>query len=356
MKWLKLPTAEGKPLWGGIFWYLPCVYVFSDPYQRHAGWFEWTLTGIGFAIFFCLYLLGLVYWSKRKVLQAVCIATFVLAVAFTAYRPMFGIFFAFVAAFGPFTVNGNIPLSLTIVFIAAIAHILESWLMRGSAYLVFAVVIGAESLMIGAGTMFAARQQKSVERALKVAERERIARDLHDILGHTLSVVILKSELAGKLLARDPERARVEIANVESIARKALAEVREAIHGYHAGDLQAEFERVELMLKAVGVAVEVEYEKCTVPAIHERILIFALKEAATNIMRHAQAKHCRIQLRKIEGAYRLAVSDDGVGVSNDEGLGIRGMRQRVESIGGSLSLSSASGTELIVSLPASSAI
>src|SRR5579875_3150713 len=125
--------------------------------------------------------------------------------------------------------------------------------------MIMTVARGAGS--IAAGAQKRARQklqlaQEQIEHLAKVAERERIARDLHDVLGHTLSVVVLKSELAGKLLGTDAERARREIGELEQIARKALGEVREAIRGYRTEGIAAEIARARRALDAAGVRLE----------------------------------------------------------------------------------------------------
>lgn len=340
-------------MWGGLFWYLPCLYVFQSPYQSHAGWVEWTLISIGFVLFFGLYTLGLIYWSDKKILRSVCAATVMLAAIYAAYLPAFGLYFAFVAAFVPFTVDGRIGWSAALIAAVAFLHVAESWLMRGGGpYFIFAIIISIEAIVIGAGTTFVARQQLAIARAHKTAERERIARDLHDILGHTLSVIILKSELAGKFLEHDVMRARAEIGDVEDISRKALAEVREAIRGYHAGDIQTEFERAHATLHAAGIKVVRECEKIDILPSHESVLVLALREAVTNIVRHAHAKQCWIDLRRIDTAYRLQIRDDGRGGPIEGGSGIRGMRHRLEAIGGSMALKSEQGTELTITLPA----
>ena len=119
--------------------------------------------------------------------------------------------------------------------------------------------------------------------------RERIARDLHDILGHTLSVVILKSELASRLLEQNPVRAKAEIEEVERIARNALTEVREAIVGYRTGDLLAELARCQSTLETAGIIVERHDEIVDLPLAHERALALIVREAVTNIVRHANA-------------------------------------------------------------------
>lgn len=191
----------------------------------------------------------------------------------------------------------------------------------------------------------------------KTAERERIARDLHDILGHTLSVVVLKSELASRLVEQDAPRARKEIEEVERIARQALGEAREAIAGYRSGDLRAEFERAGKTLTTAGIAVDGDCESVSMPAAHERALALVLREAVTNVIRHAQASRCRMKLSLADGGYRLEVGDDGRGGALREGMGMQGIRERVRALGGTVTwrASSPRGTTLVVTVPAAGA-
>lgn len=175
--------------------------------------------------------------------------------------------------------------------------------------------------------------QDEIEHLARVAERERIARDLHDVLGHTLSVVILKSELAGKLVGRDPERAENEIRDVERISREALAEVRKAIGGYRAGGLEEEFARAASTLTTAGVAAECETVPLPLSPAQETVLALAVREAVTNVVRHAGAGKCRLKIEQVDGCCRLEIQDDGRGGSQVEGNGVRGMRERVEALG-----------------------
>jgi two-component system sensor histidine kinase DesK len=185
----------------------------------------------------------------------------------------------------------------------------------------------------------------------KLAERERIARDLHDVLGHTLSVVVLKSELAGKLMDRDPARARHEIGEVEHIARKALTEVRQAISGYRSEGLAAEILRAQKTLDAAGVTLEFDTKPPQLAPAEETVLSLIVREAVTNIVRHAQASHCRLEFAEKAGGTALVVEDDGRGGIREEGNGLRGMRERVESMGGRLLIESAQGTRLLIEIP-----
>jgi two-component system sensor histidine kinase DesK len=195
--------------------------------------------------------------------------------------------------------------------------------------------------------------QSEVERLAKMAERERIARDLHDVLGHTLSVIALKSELAGKLMDRDSVRAAREIQEVNDVARDALAQVRRAITGYRASGLSAEFEAMKKAFQTAGVSLTVEAEPVTLPAAHENALSLVLREASTNILRHAQAKSCRVRFAHRANAALLEIVDDGRGGDLREGNGITGMRERVAALGGSMARDGRSGTRLEIMLPLS---
>jgi two-component system sensor histidine kinase DesK len=204
---------------------------------------------------------------------------------------------------------------------------------------------------VGGAITFVVRQQITLRRTLQTAERERIARDLHDILGHTLSVIILKSELANRLLEQDSTCAKTEIEDIERISRNALSEVREAIVGYHAGDLAAELDRAKATLGTAGIAAECNHETVSMPVAHERVLALVLREAITNVVRHAQAKSCRVTIEGTRAAYRLEIRDDGRGGDHREGLGMRGIRERVAAIGGTASWKVSGGTHLTITVP-----
>jgi two-component system sensor histidine kinase DesK len=223
-------------------------------------------------------------------------------------------------------------------------------------------------VVVGGGNIYFAEQRRAeckLRAALEenvalaaVAERERIARDLHDVLGHTLSVIVLKAELAGRLVTLDPPRATTEMADVEKTARTALAEIREAIGGYRSRGLAAEIEAARLTLDAAGVTLVAESTQTpTAPlsAKEETALALVLREAVTNIVRHARATTCRLRFITEAGHRRLVVEDDGEHVATREGNGLRGMRERIESLGGQFSLERGiaqnHGTRLTVELP-----
>ncbi len=191
-----------------------------------------------------------------------------------------------------------------------------------------------------------------IEQLAKTAERERIARDLHDVLGHTLSLISIKSELAARLLPTDPERTAQELAEIQTTARRALAEVRQTVSGYRAQGLAAEIAQAAAALAASGVTLMSSPEKMPrLPAQQEASLTLILREAITNIVRHAEAHSCAISITANKSVTVLEVRDDGCGIHGGEGNGLRGMRERVRELGGELQVSSESGVVLRVMLP-----
>ncbi|HET9862511.1 MAG TPA: sensor histidine kinase [Steroidobacteraceae bacterium] len=197
------------------------------------------------------------------------------------------------------------------------------------------------------------RSNEEIMRLATLAERERIGRDLHDLLGHTLSVIALKSELGRKLIDRDLGAARKEIAEVESVARDALAQVRNAISGIRSTALSAEIVAATALLEAQGLIVKCETENVKLPHDRETALALSLREAATNIRRHAQAKGVTIRVRKESAAVTVEVADDGRGGRIVPGNGLNGMRERLGTVGGTLTLESKEngGTLLRASVP-----
>lgn len=193
--------------------------------------------------------------------------------------------------------------------------------------------------------------QREKERLAADAERERIARDLHDLLGHTLSVIVLKSELASKLAERDPARAAAEIREVERISRDALSEVRAAVSGYRGSGLKAELARAKVALDAAGVRLSVTGPLPDLPTSTEASAAMLLREAVTNVIRHAHAREVEVTLTRTGRGHRLVIRDDGVGGDSPEGSGLTGMRERLRAIGGSLTRDGTRGTTLTADLP-----
>ncbi len=192
-----------------------------------------------------------------------------------------------------------------------------------------------------------------VRRLAATAERERIGRDLHDLLGHTLSLITLKLELSRKLFDRDSEAARRELEEAERVARHALSEVRAAVTGIRATDLAAELAAARLMLESSAVTLECSELPPSLPVDVERGLALVLREAVTNISRHAHATKARVSVTVVNQNLRMFIEDDGRGGVRDHGNGLNGMQERVRALGGTLEVASLSGegTRLQIDVP-----
>ncbi|MFE6833217.1 sensor histidine kinase [Streptomyces sp. NPDC057705] len=183
-------------------------------------------------------------------------------------------------------------------------------------------------------------------------ERLRMARDLHDLLGHSLSLITLKSELAGRMLPGQPEAAARQVADIERVSRQALVDVREAVSGYRRPTLPGELAGARTALTAAGVVADLPAEPAEeLPEEAESALAWSLREAVTNVVRHSGAKHCRVTLetrQTLDGpVLELTVTDDGSGGRGGPGTpgnGLTGLTERLTAIGGTLSAGPAGRT------------
>ncbi|WP_240669094.1 sensor histidine kinase [Dyella sp. M7H15-1] len=195
--------------------------------------------------------------------------------------------------------------------------------------------------------------QDEVRRLAATAERERIGRDLHDLLGHTLSLITLKLELSRKLFDRDPVASRRELEEAENVARHALGEVRAAVTGIRATDLAAELASARLLLESSAVHLDYDALPPSLPTDVERGLALVIREAVTNIHRHAGATEASVRFESTAEKLDMQICDNGRGGQSVEGNGINGMRERVRAMGGALLIESPPkrGTCLTVYVP-----
>jgi two-component system, NarL family, sensor histidine kinase DesK len=341
----------------GYIWLAYSVFFIIEPVMSHNRRL-WLESGIIYAIFLATYVayMKALTTNHRRWLIIVFYALGVISLPINTGGSSF---FIYCAAFIPFIV-ASVPVVIAVILAQALGLVAEGLYLHISpitlGLLVFMMII------VGLSNTFIARQKRAdtklhmaheeIEQLAAVAERERIARDLHDVLGHTLSVIVLKAELAGRLIERDPERAAQEIADVEKTARTALTEVREAIGGYRSQGLPAEMELARNTLQAAGVSLACESPLPHLHAAEETVLCLAVREAVTNIVRHAQATHCRMRFTiSVDGYHSLLITNDGVHTKLQEGNGLRGMRERVQSLGGRLSITTDPGVTILIELP-----
>jgi two-component system sensor histidine kinase DesK len=336
--------------WTAYAWLIYLLYfLLAGPFDR----FPVTVaaTAVAVALYFCS------YWIRGPRVLWIGGAWFVLAVLFLRVNPGATTFFVYAAClygriWEPPVAFRYLAVHVALVGLVCWALGTNIWV-SGSA-VVFSALIG--SVMIDytqrqrlSDRLVAAHAQ--AEHLAKVAERERIARDLHDLLGHTLSVIVLKSELASRLSATQPERAAEEIRDVERISRDALAQVRAAVRGYRSAGFDSELQQAREALEAAGIAVEARVEQPQLSAIEESVFALALREAVTNVVRHAHATVCRLSLRRNGRYCELEIADNGRGGALEEGSGLSGMRERVEALGGILERDGSNGTLLRIRVP-----
>jgi two-component system, NarL family, sensor histidine kinase DesK len=343
--------------WSPLLWVLYLGFFFIDPILSHAGARLWFYDALGTAVFLILYL-GL-FWIENPLNLVHIGGMVVLGLLFQPINSGACTFFIYAASMLPFSVKTQKAAVIGLFTIGSIGALnalrlhMNGWILFDSS--LFPMVIGAGNIFFAERNRMNRKLRKAneeIEHLAKVAERERIARDLHDVLGHTLSVITLKSELAGKLIDRDPERAGKEIREVEQISRQALTDVRDAIRGYRSQGLVAELAQAKTTLETAGLTVQCDAATTVkLPAVQESVLSLAVREAVTNVVRHARAHTCRMRLEQQNGTCRLEIHDDGCGSSNGEGNGLRGMRERVEMLGGTLQRSTEAGTTLTITLP-----
>ena len=351
------PHCGRKHDLGSYVWLAYSVFFFIQPVLEHSGKY-WLQQLPVYLVFLGLYV-AYVEFERRTVRLWLLAGMFLLGVFSIPFNVGGSCFFIYVAAMLPFCVESAAVL-VGVMLLEVAVLVVENHMFRGNPFNYaitgfFALVVGASNLFVAQGKRADARlraaQRENVALAA-VAERERIARDLHDVLGHTLSVIVLKAELAGRLIGRDDVGAAVEIGDVEKTARTALAEVREAIGGYRAQGLGAELERARRTLDAAGVSLVYESAPPQLKAREETVLSLAVREAVTNIVRHSHATACTIRFSTTaDGFCSLEVSDNGTQGITREGNGLRGMRERVQELGGRFRIESGSGTKLVIEVP-----
>lgn len=233
-----------------------------------------------------------------------------------------------------------------------------SAVIQGLSVSIIGITVFAMAALRRTNAALAATRQELATLAV-IEERNRIARDLHDVLGHSLSVIAIKSELAGRLLPGDPERARAEIADIERVARESLAGVRETVGGYRQPTLDRELANARVVLDAAGIEPHIEQETDALAAAEDAVLAWAVREAVTNLVRHSAASHATIRTSRDGTRVRLEVTDDGRGATGDpapDGNGLAGLRERLELVGGRLDAGPLpeGGYRLVAAVPISS--
>lgn len=339
--------------WNPYVWLVYLGFFLLYPILRGDSLSQWLVTVVGVILFLGLYFRA--FWTGGDELLLIIGGMTVMGLIYAPLNAGASAFFIYAAAFAC-DVGSSRRAFLVIVTIVAVV-LVETWVLDLPPW--FWIPATVFSFVVGGTNIHWADRRRAGERLRKVqgemaaiAERDRIARDLHDLLGHNLSMIILKTELASKLFDRDRDRARAEIEQVESISRETLGRVREAVAGFRSQGLPNEVEFVRSNLESAGITTSVTMDAPLLSPAIENVAALFLREACTNIIRHSRAKHAWIEIEQDDGTCRLAIRDDGRGKIEREGFGIGGMRARIEAVGGSLDLENCDGTVLRATVPA----
>lgn len=234
--------------------------------------------------------------------------------------------------------------SAAAVLVIGVAHRVPAGDIAGSALIT--VLAGTLTLAFARTARLVAelrRTQLELARTAVEQERLRFARDLHDLLGHTLSLVVVKAEVVRRLAPTDPGRAAAEAGDIERIGRTALAEVREAVTGYRDRSFGREMDGARTALTDGGITVTVRQPGRPLPVEADDAFGWVLREGVTNVLRHSRASRCDIEVRADAEESVLTIDDDGVGGRAEPGNGLRGLTERLAQAGGELRVTAVRG-------------
>jgi two-component system sensor histidine kinase DesK len=304
--------------------------------------------GVLFAAIYTGVVLGGAWELPRRSVEAAVVVLLILATFATIYDSQ-GWAYLFIYTVFPALRIFGVRLS-TVAGVAALAAAVGgiAGLPAGTELAVPLIVLGAGTSMFGVYQLVEANQKlrraEADEARLAVeAERLRFARDLHDLLGHSLSVITLKSEVAGRLLGTDLDRAATEVAEIEQTARRALREVREAVSGYRRASLLIEVAGARTALAAAGITWHEQLPDVELPPAVEAVVAWTVREGVTNVVRHSRATSCTLSVHVDATTVQTTVADDGRGVPAAKttagltpGFGLVGLGERVKQLGGEL--------------------
>ena len=369
--------------WRWLFSGVWLIYLISPVVDLfHHGGALWIAGGLVITVAFCLiYVLVLMYHDERPrlalagLVTIAALATLACVVYGNAWTPMW-IYVSVATGMVLVSVAGRRAAFLGVLVIG-VCYLFFCWISHldiGTTLAVLLPVVLIGLAMIGFRMQMTlmhelAQARETVAKLAADEERLRLARDMHDLTGQSLSMITLKSELAAKRLARLPSSAErdavlTELGDIGRVSRQTLHDIREAVSGYHRPTLAIEVITARDALAAIGIEPDddagLTLRSGTFDPDAEAVLAWCLREAVTNVVRHSRARHCRIRLTDHRGELSLEVTDDGRGLAGQdpqhlEGSGLHGMSERLSAAGGRLSLGWAEpgrGLRLTATIPA----
>jgi two-component system, NarL family, sensor histidine kinase DesK len=343
-----LPRGLAEP-YSPYVWliYLPLFFVPVMVFHHSV----WQLVAVGCITLIFLLLYFHSYWVDARSKFWHIIGIIVLGVVAATITPSACTLFIYAAAICHTLKTSKQAYQVLAGIVLTIALI--SWLFNYEVY--FYLPAAVFSLLTGITTIYQHAlnekkqelilSQKETQRLAKVAERERIARDLHDLIGHTFSVITLKADLAGRIVDKDIDKAKQEIKQIEVISRDALSQVREVVSGYRSSDLLSELANAKNVFASLNIhfdyqLVDIKEEALDSDMTTNKELAIVLRELVTNIIKHAKASHVQVTLARQAQGITLRVQDDGQGMEqgNQErvGFGLTGIQERIAKLHGSV--------------------
>lgn len=329
----------------GAIWLVFLLFPLTSVVTAETSW-GWRSFGVAMIVAFAVvYVYGLIQigrtdtWAQVNRLGWRCVPVLVSLTGATSL--VIGLdalgMVTFIIAFAVFSLPlaaalgvGVIGLAIAVLLPMAMGVLGQTWFL-----LPIILLVGVATAVVRVLDQRGMEHQEMAKQVALVAERERVARDVHDVLGHSLTVVTVKAELAHRLVDGNPERAKAELAQIQSLTREALAELRATVAGLRVARLGDELTAACAALTDAGVSAQMPADVSVVDPRHRILLAWVLREAATNVVRHAGATRCTVDV----GPSMLSVTDDGRGCSGHlEGNGLRGVRERVTAAGGELSI------------------
>jgi two-component system, NarL family, sensor histidine kinase DesK len=355
--WRRVPALAWAAAAFGLSWLaLPVIdFASSEP----SPW-QWALASAGLPVFAILFLaVAVLEWPLLRPLLAMLAIAVVLTLA---VHDSFSLMFVYAGSAAGVRLSGRTSaLAVAAITALAAATLALTDPDAGFFWAATSTVFATGTLWFFIGGLLRANAELREARAelaeLAVAEeRLRFARDLHDLLGHDLSLIALKAELVGKLLPAQVDRAETEVSEIKTLTRSALTEVRRAVDGYRRPTLPRELAGARVALEAAGIELRIDAPDVRLDPEVEAVLAWAVREGATNVLRHSRARYAEITVTAGPATAQVEFADDGLGQppTNGGGHGRSGLRERAASIGGAVEAGAGpgGGFRLRVSVPA----
>lgn len=360
--WVLLKSTGISPYIWTILGILPFYFIFQSPSTME------SVIGIFLTLLFFVFY-RFAYISKGWPVYLWTILLIAISITLTALFSY--IYFAFFLAYFIGNIKSKIPfLTLYIIHLVGMSAVINfQFALRQELFIKqvpFVIIVWISIILLPFTLRYHKERgkleekledaNKRISELVKQEERQRIARDLHDTLGQKLSLIGLKSDLARRLVYKDPEKAREELADVQQTARTALNEVRKMVSEMRGIRLHDEIELVKQILKAAQIEfiIDEEFSLSNVSLLTENILSMCLKEAVTNVVKHSGATVCTVTFEQTDSKTVMSVHDNGHsgnGINLNKGSGLAGMRERLEFVNGSLGINIDQGTTLFIKVP-----